>query len=103
MVWVNYTFCCWGGGGGGVSLSASCDLPNYTLNRFPKFKRYSTATYIRELSERIMELDLEITDNITGQVKVQKVECLGLMRLKSKISMLSANKVNESALVVSLA
>ena len=49
-----------------------------------------------------MKSDLEVTDDITGQVKVRMFDFLGLVTSVSTILMLSANKATESALIVSL-
>ena len=46
-----------------------------------------------------MKFDLEVIDDVTGQVKVGMFDFSGLVTLASTISMLSANKANESALV----
>ena len=56
----------------------------------------------RELSEQRKTFDFEGTDDVTGQVKVIFFVFSGLMSLASKISMLSANKINESACIVYL-
>ena len=45
---------------------------------------------------------VEVTDDVTGQVKVKMFDFSGLVTLASTISMLSANKANESAWIVSL-
>ena len=57
---------------------------------------------LRELSEQGVNFDLEVTDDVTSQVKVEIFDCSGLMRLASKISMLSASKTIESARAVPL-
>ena len=56
----------------------------------------------RELSEQCKTFDFEVTDDVTGQVKVNIFVFSGLMSLASKISMLSANKVNKSACIAYL-
>ena len=43
------------------------------------------------------KFDPEVTDDVTGQVKVRIFDFSGLVTSASKISMLSANKANESA------
>ena len=48
-------------------------------------------------------MDLEITDDVTGQVKVGMLDISDFVTLASKFSMLSANKANESAWVMYLA
>ena len=49
-----------------------------------------------------MKFDLDVTDDVTGQVKVKMFDFSGLVKSASKISMLSANKANESAWTASL-
>ena len=50
----------------------------------------------------VKNFDLEVTDDVTGQVKVRIFDFVGLVTSASKISMLCANKANESAWIVSL-
>ena len=57
---------------------------------------------VRELSKHSVKLDLEVTDDVTGQVKVRMFDFSGLVTSASTISMLSASKANESAWIVSL-
>ena len=59
---------CWGGGGGAKPHLRSPKLPD----RFPKF-------------------DLEVTNDATGQIKVEIFDFSGLLTSASKISMLSAS------------
>ena len=47
-----------------------------------------------------MKIDLDVAHNVTGQVKVGMFDFSGLVISASKISMLSANKANESAWIV---
>ena len=56
----------------------------------------------RELSKHGVKFDLEVTDDVTGQVKVRMFDFSVLVTLASTILMLSANKANESAWVVLL-
>ena len=56
----------------------------------------------RELPVKGQKFDPEVTDDVTGQVKVRIFDFSGFVTSASKISMLSANKVNESAWIVSL-
>ena len=58
--------------------------------------------YIDELSKYGTKFDLEVTDDVTGQFKVGMFDFSGLVTSASKISMLSANKANESAWLVTL-
>ena len=57
---------------------------------------------VRELPVQDKKVDPEVTDDVTGQVKVRIFDFSGLGTSASKISMLSANKANESAWIVSL-
>ena len=52
---------------------------------------------VRELSKHGVKFDQEVTDNVTGQVKVRMFDLSGLVTSASTILMLSANKANESA------
>ena len=56
----------------------------------------------RELSKHGVKFDLEVTDDVTGQVKVRMFDFSVLVTLVSTILMLRANKANESAWVVIL-
>ena len=67
------------------------------LERFPNFKRHLIALYVN----KVKKIDLEVTDDVTGQVKVKIFDSSALVTSASKISMLSANKANESAWIVS--
>ena len=55
-----------------------------------------------ELSKHGVKFDLDATDDVTGQVKVRMFDFSGLVTSASTISMLSTNKANESAWIVSL-
>ena len=57
---------------------------------------------VRELPVQGQKFDPEVTDDVTGQVKVRIFDFSGLVKSASKISMLSVNKANESARIVSL-
>ena len=57
---------------------------------------------LRELSKHGVEYDLEVTDDVTGRVKVGMFDISGFVTSASKISMFSANKANESACIMSL-
>ena len=57
---------------------------------------------VREIPVEGQNFDPEVTDDFTGQVKVRIFDFSSLATLASKISMLSANKANESAWIVSL-
>ena len=51
----------------------------------------------RELSKPGGKFDLEVTEDVTDRVKVGMFDISGLVTSASKISMLRANKANESA------
>ena len=57
---------------------------------------------VRELPVQGQKFDPEVTDDVTGQVKVRIFDFSGLATSASKMYMLSANKANESAWIVSL-
>ena len=57
---------------------------------------------VRELPVQGQTFDPEVTDDVTGQVKVRIFDFSGLGTSASKIYLLSANKANESAWIVSL-
>ena len=57
---------------------------------------------VRELPVQGQKFDPEVTDDVTDQVKVRIFDFSGLVTSASKMSMLSANKANESAWIVSL-
>ena len=57
---------------------------------------------VRELPVQGKQFDPEVTDDVTGQVKIRIFDFSGLVTSASKMSMLSANKANESAWIVSL-
>ena len=56
---------------------------------------------MRELSKNGVNFDLYVTDDVTCRVKVGIFDISGLVTLPSTISMLSSNKANESAWIVS--
>ena len=66
--------------------------------------KFQTSFYnpVRKPSVQGQKFDLEVTDDVTGQVKVRILDFSGLMTSANKISMLSANNANESAWIVSL-
>ena len=47
-------------------------------------------------------IDLGVTSDVTGQVKIKMFDNSGLVTSTSKIAMLSTNKANYSAWIVSL-
>ena len=57
---------------------------------------------VRELSKHGEKFNLDVTDNVTGQVKVRMFDFSGLVTSMSIILMLNENKANESAWIVSL-
>ena len=56
----------------------------------------------REISKHGAKFHLEVIDDVTGHVKVGMFDFSGLVTSARKISMLSANKANESTWIVSL-
>ena len=59
------------------------------MDRFPNFKRHLIALYVKN-PYNVKKFDLEVTDDVTGQVKVRIFDFSGLVTSVSKISMLSA-------------
>ena len=55
---------------------------------------------VREISKQDAKFDLEVIDDVTGQVKVEMFDFSGLVTSAGKISMLSANEVNELAWII---
>ena len=87
---------CWGGGPKGPPPEIS-----QTTGPISKFQTPFDSP-VRELPLQGQIFDPEVTDDVTGQVKVRIFDFSGLAASASKISMLSANKANESAWIVSL-
>ena len=57
---------------------------------------------LRELFKNGVKFDLDVIDDISGQVQVGMFDFLGLATSASKISTLSANKADESAWIMAL-
>ena len=55
-----------------------------------------------ELSKRCINFELDIIGDVTGQVKDEMINCLGLLRLANNILMLNAIQANELAFELSL-
>ena len=88
---------CWGGGGGKGPHEIS-----QTTGPISKFQTPFDSP-VRELPVKGQKFDpAEVTDDVTGQVKGIIFYFSGLVTSASKISMLSGNKANESAWIVSL-
>ena len=87
---------CWGGGGKGPPEISQTTRP---ISEF----QMPFDSPVRELPVQGQKFDPEVTDDVTGQVKVRILDFSGLVTSASKISMLSANKADESAWIVSLA
>ena len=83
-----------GGGGKGPEISQ-------TAGPISKFQTPFDSP-VRELPVQGKKFDPEVTDDVTSQVKVRIFDFSSLVTSASKISMLSANKANESAWIVSL-
>ena len=76
------------GGGGGAK-----GPPEISQTTGPIFKFQTPFdSPVRELPVQGQKLDLEVTDDVTGQVKVRIFDFSGLVTSASKISMLSAKK-----------
>ena len=86
------------GGGGGQRAPPEI---SQTTGPISKFQTLFDSP-VRELPVQGQIFDPEVTDDVTGQIKVRIFDFSGLTTSTSKISMLSANKANESAWIVSL-
>ena len=86
------------GGGGGAKGPPEISQTTLSISKF----QTPFDSPIRELPVQGQKFDLEVTDDVTGQVKVRIFDFSGLVTSASKISMLSANKAKESAWIVSL-
>ena len=84
--------------GGGIAPPPEISQTTGTISKF----QTPFDSPERELSEQRKTFDFEVTDDVTGQVKVNIFVFSGLMSLASKISMLSANKVNKSPCIAYL-
>ena len=89
---------CPAGGGGGQRAPPEISQTTGPISKF----QTPFDSPVHELPVQGQKLDPEDTDDVTGQVKVRLLDFSGLVTSASKISMLSANKANESAWIVSL-
>ena len=87
-----------GGGGGGQRAPSEISQTTGAISKF----QTPFDSPVRELPLQGKKIDPEVNDDVTGQVKVRIFDFSGLVTSASKISMLSANKANESAWIVSL-
>ena len=97
MSLASHTFC----GGGGVSRTPPPPGISQTTGPISKIQTLFDSP-VREISKPDVKFDLEVTDDNTGQVKVRMFDFSGMVTSASTISLLSANKANESAWIVSL-
>ena len=81
---------CWGGGGGGQRPPPEISQTTGPISKF----QTPFDSPVRELPVQGQKFDPEVTDDVTGQVKVRIFDFSGLVTSASKISMLSANKAN---------
>ena len=86
------------GGGGGAKGPPEI---SQTTGPIPEFQTPFDSP-VRELPVQGQKFDPEVTDDVTGQVKIGIFDFSGLVTSASKISMLSANKAKASAWIVSL-
>ena len=89
-----------GGGGGGGGPKGPPEIFQ-TTGPISKFQTPFDSP-VHELPVQGKKFDPEVTDDVTGQDKVRIFDFSGLVTLASTISMLSANKANESAWIVLL-
>ena len=90
-----------GGGGGGGGPKGPPPEISQTTGPISKFQTPFDSP-VRELPVQGQKFDPEVTDDVTGQVKVRIFDFSDLVTSASKISMLSTNKANGSAWIVSL-
>ena len=86
------------GGGGGAKGPLEISQTTGPISKF----QTPFDSPVRELPVQGQKFDPEVTDDVTGQVKVRIFDFSGLVTSASKISMLSANKANELAWILSL-
>ena len=87
--------------GGGEGAKEKAPEISQTTGPISKFQTPFDSP-VCELPVQRQKFDPEVTDDVTGQVKVRIFDFSGLVTSASKISILSANKANESAWIVSL-
>ena len=85
--------------GGGAISSLPSDLRNYSTDCKNSSGIWKPWKNCRGKTNFI---DLGVTSDVTGQVKVKMLDFSGLVTSASEIAMLSSNKGNESAWIVSL-
>ena len=86
------------GGGGGAKAPPEISQTTGPISKF----QTPFDSPVRELPVQGQTFDPKVTDDVTGQVKVRIFDFSGLVTSASKMPMLSANKANESAWIVSL-
>ena len=86
-------------GGGAISSPPPSDLRNYWTDCKNSNSIWKPWKNCRRKTNFI---DLGVTSDVTGQVKVKMFDFSGLVTSASKIATLSSNNVNESAWIVSL-
>ena len=86
------------GGGGGQRSPPEISQTTGPISKF----QTPFDSPVRQLQVQGQKFEPEVTDDVTGQVKVNIFDFSGLVTSASKISMLTANKANESAWIVSL-
>ena len=77
-------------GGGGAKAPPEISQTTGPMSKF----QTPFNSPVRELPVQGQKFDPEVTDDVTGQVKVRIFDFSGLVTSASKISMLSANKAN---------
>ena len=79
-------------GGGGKAPSPEISQITVPISKFQTL----FDSPVRELPVQGQKFELEVTDDVTGQVKVRIFDFSGFVTSASKISMLRINKGNES-------
>ena len=96
MLW-RVTFC-WGGGRRIANPLWSPKLGTGPISKI----QTPFDSLVRGLSKHGVKVDLEVVNDVTGQVKVRMFDFSGVVTSASTILMLSANKANESKWILSL-
>ena len=85
-------------GGGGAKAPPEISQTTGPISKF----QTPFDSPVCELPVKGQKFNPEVTDDVTGQVKVRIVDFSGLVTSASKISMLIASKANESAWITSV-
>ena len=96
-LWYFYNAPHWGGGYFEPPPPPPSDLRNYWTDSKIQAEFESPGKTVEG-----KKIDLVVTSDVTGQVKVKMFDFSGLVTSASKTAMLTSNRANESAWIVSL-